>query len=393
MKLLLGEISMEIAYVTTYNARTLGGHNTWSGLGYYIAQAIKNQSVNLEYIGPIKDRLTLQIAGKFKRHYYKLLKKRYIKDPEPLILKDFAHQVAQKLSRVEADIVLSATINPIAYLECQQPIVFWADATFANTVDFYPQYSNLCEESLRNGHLMENLALEKCKLAIYSSDWAAQTAIDYYKADPAKVKVVPFGANIDSNNTIDEIKDLIASRPTSKCKLLFLGVDWFRKGGDVAFQVAKKLNQLGLSTQLTVVGCEPLTDEPLPDFVEPLGFISKSTQEGRKKINQLLVESHFLILPSLADCTPIVLCEANSLALPCLSTKVGGIPTIIKPDVNGNLFDLHADIDEYCKYILYLFSNYSRYKELALSSFYEYQTRLNWSAAGQIVKKLLMNVA
>ena len=49
-------------------------------------------------------------------------------------------------------------------------------------------------------------------------------------------------------------------------------------------------------------------------------------------------------------------------------------------------------IEEYCAYISDLFSNYSRYKTLALSSFKEYEARLNWSVAGRTVKELLMDV-
>lgn len=383
---------MKLAYVTPFDAATLAGRDVWSGTGYYIAQSLKKQSIPLEYIGPLEDRLSLQIIRKCKRRYHDFFGKNYIKDSDPLILKDYARQTSKKLSRLNADIVFSAASNPIAYLDCKQPIVFWADATFANLIDFYPTYSNLCEESLQNAHLVEKMSLEKSKLAIYSSDWAAQTAIEYYKTDPAKVKVVPFGANVETHLTTHEIKDLIESRPSNHCKLLFLGVDWFRKGGDVALEVTKRLNDSGLNTELTVVGCQPRLDGPLPDFVKPLGFIKKSTSEGKNKIAQLIADSHFLILPSLADCSPIVFCEANSLAVPCISRKVGGIPTIIQDDLNGKLFDKDSHINEYCEYIHNLFMNYSAYKELAFSTFYRYESYLNWQVAGQKIKELLETI-
>ena len=383
---------MKIAYVTTFDARTLCDHNNWAGTGYYIGQSLKNQSIPLEYIGSLENKLTLEFVNKVKHRYYKCLGKNYIKYIEPLILRDYAKQTYQKLNSIKADVVLSAGSDSIAYLECNQPIVFWADATFANLIDFYPAYSNLCDESLQNAHLIQSISLKKSKLAIYSSEWAAQTAIDYYQADPEKVKVVPFGANIESNLTIDKIKILIESRPTNKYKLLFLGVDWFRKGGDVALEVAKKLNASGLNTELTIIGCQPITEDPLPDFVKPLGYISKSTPEGKNKIYQLIANSHFLILPSIADCSPIVFCEANSLGVPCISRKVGGIPTIIKDDLNGKLFDRDSDATEYCEYISNIFTNYAEYKKLAFSAFNEYESRLNWKVAGQKVKELIISL-
>jgi glycosyltransferase involved in cell wall biosynthesis len=381
---------MKIAYVTNFDARTLS--NKWSGTGYYIAQSLQKQSIPLDYIGPLEDRLALQFVSKLKSRYYKCFGENYIKYIEPLISKNYARQIYKNLNSIKADVVFSAGSDSIAYLECNQPIVFWADATFANIIDFYPMYNNLCKESLQNAHLIQSISLKKSQLAIYSSEWAAQTAINYYNADPEKVKVVPFGANIESDHNIDDIKAAIESRPIDKCKLLFLGVDWFRKGGDVALEVAKKLNNSGLKTELTIVGCQPTEDEPLPDFVKVLGFISKSTLEGKKKIYQLIADSHFLILPSIADCTPIVFAEANSLGVPCISRRVGGIPTIIKDDLNGKLFDRDSDPFEYCEYIFNIFTNYTQYKELALSAFNEYESRLNWRVAGQKVRDLLITV-
>lgn len=384
---------MKIAYVTTFDARTLRDYNNWAGTGYYISQALKNQSIPLDYIGPLEAKLALQFVSKFKSRYYKYFGKNYIKYINPLIVRDYARQISEKLNSIKTDVILSAGSDSIAYLECNQPIVFWADATFANIIDFYPGYSNLCKESLQNAHVIQSMSLQKSQLAIYSSDWAAQTAINYYNTNPEKVKVVPFGANIESDHNIDEIKAAIESRPTNKCKLLFLGVDWFRKGGDVAVEVAKKLNNSGLNTELTVVGSQPTVDENLPDFVKLLGFIPKSTSEGKKKIYQLIADSHFLILPSIADCTPIVFCEANSLGVPCISRRVGGIPTIIKDDLNGKLFDRDSDPIEYCEYIYNIFTNYNQYKELALSAFNEHESRLNWRVAGQKIKDLLITIS
>jgi len=386
---------MNLAYVTTYDASRLNGSNEWSGTGYYIAEALKNQSIPLDYLGPLTDPLGLNGISKAKRIYHKLVnRKNYQIDPNPVRLKSYANQLRDKLDRLStpADVVFSATINPIAYLECTQPIVFWADATFANIKDFYPLYSNLSKSTIRDWHQMETLALQKSQLAIYSSDWAAESAIRDYGADPAKVKVIPFGSNVDSPFTAETIQTAISARPRDRCKLLFLGVDWLRKGGNIAYEVAQQLNQSGLPTELTIVGCDPAIDTPIPDFVKSLGFISKATSAGQDRINQLLMESHFLILPTLADCTPIVFSEANALGVPCLSTTVGGVPTIVRNGVNGRLFAPNGQIDKYCDYITNLFGDYSSYQKLALSAFNEYESRLNWRVAGRQVKNLLETI-
>ncbi|NJO77614.1 MAG: glycosyltransferase [Cyanobacteria bacterium RM1_2_2] len=377
---------MKLAYVTACDPLNV---RPWSGLPYYIRQSLHNQMVPMEHIGPLVDQSAIKAVCKLKRYYHALGRKKYLKDPEPLRLKSYANQIQTKLNQTQVDIVLSVTHRPVTYLECRQPIVFWADASFAGLLNFYPQYYNLCSTTIHDGHYMENLILQKCSLGIYASEWAAKTAIENYNVDPSKIKVVPFGANLDNKLTVDEIKVLVDSRPQNKCKLLFLGVDWFRKGGDIAFKVAKALNLSGLETELTIVGCQPILDEPLPNYLKPLGFVSKSTIEGQEKLSKLLAESHFLILPSQAECFGIVFSEASSFGVPSIATNVGGIPSAIRDNINGQLFNPDAEIEQYCSYISNLFTNYSDYKKLAVSAFHEYQSRLNWDTSGKVVKQLL----
>ena len=102
-----------------------------------------------------------------------VFKKNYLRDREPLTLRSYAKQVERQLSRIKPDIVFSPGTKPIAYLRTDKPIIFWADATFDGMVDFYPEFTNLCDETMRNGRAMEQAALSNCRLAIYASEWAA----------------------------------------------------------------------------------------------------------------------------------------------------------------------------------------------------------------------------
>ncbi|HEY9597712.1 MAG TPA: glycosyltransferase family 4 protein [Cyanophyceae cyanobacterium] len=302
---------------------------------------------------------------------------------------DYAAHVEKSLNLIEPDIIFSPGTIPIAYLETEKPIVVWTDATFAGLVNFYPGFDNLCAETIRNGNKMEQIALSKCQLAIYSSEWAARTAIQYYDVDPAKVKVVPFGANIGCDRTLTDIKRIIEhkSKNFDVCKLLFLGVDWHRKGGEKALEVAQLLNQRGIKTELHIVGCTPPLE--LPDFVKPHGFISKKTAQGVRYLEQLFSESHFLILPSIAECAAVVFAEASSFGLPSLATNVGGIPTVIQDGKNGWTFAVDATPEKYCNYIESLMSSQESYKALALSSFQTYAEKLNWFSAGRQVQALI----
>jgi len=390
---------MKIAHATHYdlfNSRKWPRYHTGHcGTTYYKAKALENQGVHIEYIGPLEEKYhpIFKYISKAKNRWYKqIVKKSYHRWAESFINKSYGLQISQKLSKVQADIALCPDVNLAAYLECKQAIVFWTDISYIGLVDFYHNYKNLCRETIQQLQKMDRLALEKCSLAIFSSEWAAQTVIDAYQVNPDKVKAIPSGANIEGNRTLEDVKILVEARPRDKCKLLFLGVDWVRKGGDIALAVARELQENGLNVELTIVGCQPFQDSAPPKFVINPGFISKSTEAGLNKINSLIAESHFLILPSRAEAYGNVFCEANSFGIPCLATTGGGITTIIKENLNGKLFQLEAEVSEYCNYISNKFDDYDRYKQLALSSFNEYETRLNWQVAGKKAKQVLSEI-
>jgi glycosyltransferase involved in cell wall biosynthesis len=374
---------MKIAYVTTYNAADV---HQWSGLGYNMAKSLTDADCELEYIGNLNETFSLLLDAK-TRFYRQLCSKRYLRDREPCLLKSYAKQVSNALRSSRGEIVFSPGSIPIAYLKTDKPIVFWTDATFAGISGFYPEYSNLCEETIKNGNQMEQEALSRCSYAIYGSEWAAKTAVDNYIVDARKIKVVPFGANINCSRTNSDIEEMVSNRDAQTIKLLFCGVNWHRKGGDVVLEIAKMLFAEGVDVELDVVGCQP--PGPFPDFVKIHGFVSKTTAEGRQLLDSLFSHAHFLINPARAECYGIVYAEASSFGLPSIAIDVGGIPTVVSNGVNGQLFSLADSADKYCSYIKDVMSSRDQYRDLALSSFKEYENRLNWSVAGKTVRDLI----
>ena len=374
---------MRMAYVTIADSSDL---HDWSGLAFYVRKAFTDSGFQIQPIGNLREGYYL--LTKVKRTLYKrLFSKVYLSDREPFIQRSYSNQVAKSLAHIDCDVVFSPGSRPIANLNTKKPIVFWTDATFAGLVNFYPGFDNLCKESIRNGNRMEQLALSKCRLAMYTSEWAARTAIENYKVDPAKVRVVPFGANIDCNRDAEEIQNIFLKKKFETCKLLFIGVEWYRKGGDIAIKVAELLNQQGIPTELNVVGCTP--PGAAPGFVRCHGFVSKKSEEGCKQLDTLFRESHFLILPTRAECVPVVFAEAASYGLPSLATNVGGIPTAIQNGKNGQIYSLSDTPAKYSEYIFKLFSAKQKYEQLSLSCFREYLDRLNWESARKLATNLI----
>lgn len=366
---------MDITYITRFESIDI---KNWSGTEFYIAKALEKQNC-LSYINGLQDKLTF--LTRLKNKYYTKDGCKYLVNRSPEVSKGYARQIKKQL-KPSTDIVFSPGTIPIAYLDVKQPKVFYTDATFASMLNYYDWFQNLSSKTIEESMKLDQEALASSSLAIFSSDWAARSAINDYNVDPAKVKVIPFGANLEHHYSNKEIGERIEKRDCKICNILFLGVDWDRKGGAVVYETVSYLNSIGLETQLHIVGVDNsfMSDYP---YIVNHGFIDKSTNKGQRKIENILLNSHFLFMPSKAEAYGIVFCEASAYGIPSIATNTGGIPTIIKDNLNGMTFDINTSVGSYAKFIYDTFLDFEQYKELAKSSYNEYKNRLNWDVASQ----------
>lgn len=379
---------MKLAYATTFDAQDV---LNWSGTPFYMSQGFAQQGIEIEHIG----RLARQLPPFFKlKQTWKKWACQQRESPRFNITaaQHYSAQVAERLKSTSVDAIIAPQINPICYLECSRPMVLWTDGLYASLLGFYPDFAKHSAASIAQGNTITRECLARCSLILFSSEWAARTAIEIYGADKEKIHVVPFGANMQCHHTVEDIRSMLQSRSRETVKLLFLGKHWYRKGGDIVFRVAQALHAAGQSVELNFVGCYPPKEITIPPYIKCHGFISKRTPEGIAQITNLLQESHFLFVPSRAEAFGIVFCEANAFGLPVLTSFTGGISTVVKDHVNGMTFSLQAAPEIYCEYIMNLMDNYHHYEELALSAFAEYQTRLNWQVATQTVKNLIQKI-
>jgi glycosyltransferase involved in cell wall biosynthesis len=248
---------------------------------------------------------------------------------------------------------------------------------------------NLEQQEIEWENQQELIAISKASKLVYPSEWAANSAICDYQAEASKIEIIPFGANLDAPPSSGEV---LAKKQTSTCRLLFVGRDWKRKGGDIAFQTLLSLRSKGVDAELVVVGSVPPA-EIKHEKLTVIPFINKNVPQQRKQLEELFLKSNFFIFPTRADCSPIVICEANAFGIPVITTEVGGIPTIIKNRQNGYMFPLSASGDDYADLIGEFFSDRIGYENLVRSSIEEYDNRLNWNkwaeSLHQIMDKML----
>jgi glycosyltransferase involved in cell wall biosynthesis len=354
---------MNISYITTYDPMDV---NRWSGLGFYISDTLVRQGNQLDYISPLEYRVNLAVRMKSWLHR-KLSSRQFTLEREPYVALQMAKQIESRITP-KTDIMFSPGSINVSMLERKVPKVIYTDATFASMLGYYDSFKQLCNMSVRDGHKLERHALSRSSLAIYASDWAASSAIRDYGADPAKVKVVPFGANIEHKPDMEEIREIIRRRSLNECHLLFLGVDWHRKGGAIALEAARILHESGMKVTLHIAGIRKPPMAIWPSYVIDHGYISKRTQEGRDQIRGLLEKCHLLVLPTRAEAYGLVFCEANAYGMPVLATHTGGVPTIVKEGVNGWLYPMEAGGEYYAARVRKIMEDRRTYEEYCMEA-------------------------
>ncbi|GBF79933.1 glycosyl transferase [Aphanothece sacrum FPU1] len=280
---------------------------------------------------------------------------------------NFAKLIKKQLEQNNFDVIFAPVASKeLPFLETDLPIIYLSDTTPRLILQTYGKKILLDEE--------EKQQIVRASKIVYSSKWAANSAINDYEADPNKIEIVPFGANIEQ---VPEIDKILTKCQSSACRLLFIGKDWQRKGGKIAWETLLSLLKLNLEVELVILGCIPPPEFQHEKF-KIIPFLDKNIPQEQEQFIELLLSSHFLIFPTRADCSPIVICEANAYGIPVMTTDVGGIPDIIENGKNGFMLSLNDSGDQYANLIATYFSDKNIYEQLVRSSREEYEKRLNW---------------
>ncbi len=350
---------------------------SWSGASYYLGQTLKRNIGDVHFLGPVKipwilDKIFRGIQ-KFTRFFFKT---EWI--PKYSLLKNiYASLVLErKMKGHQYDFLIApAAASELAYLSTNVPIIYFGDATYKIYSETYKkEFRNLNSFSRWEGNHLEKRSLRKSSLIILTSQWAAASAINDYHIPADRVEVILMGANIDTAPD----RDIIFNKEENKTlTLLFLAVDWERKGGSIAFDALEHLHKQGIKAKLIVCGCTPPSQYMHP-YMEVIPFIDKNIPQDYGLFVQILSSVHFLILPTRADCSLLVACESNSYGVPAITTKVGGVPDVVKDGINGYCLPLQAGGADYASLIEKIFSDKERYHQLVQSSRDRFEAELNW---------------
>jgi glycosyltransferase involved in cell wall biosynthesis len=321
-----------------------------------------------------------------------------------------ARLLAGRLRAQGVSMVAAIGASPwTAFLAEYFPAIHVSDATAVQMRGYYPEFARLWPGMANSAMDLDRWAVQRSRACLFSSAWAAESAMRDYGAEAARVHVIPFGANVDWRGPFgadvdwrgpvgadvdrrgpvgadvdwrgpDAARDGACAQAAGEtCHLVFLGVDWVRKGGDIAVAAAMALRARGVRVQLDIIGASP----SLPgcaDFVRVHGFVSKTAPAGREMFNGIMARADFVIVPTRKECYGLFAAEASAFGVPVIATRTGGLPGVVQDGVNGHLLPLEAGPDEYADLIAELWADQPRYGALRASALGRFRTALNWES-------------
>lgn len=373
----------QIAYLTSDPAHN---RRSFSGSTYYMGKALERHCGEVTYIEYIMS-WERRVLGRIVREASKCHFKWHIAYKRlPMVAKKQAKIAAQRLAGRRFDVIVALDCVPeIAFLQTDIPILLIVDITFHLQQDYSAEYSNLLAFSVRQGEIIERAAFQTASKLLFESSWASRSAIEDYGIAAQKVHVIAAGANLDH---IPPREQVLAKKLSKQCRLLFVGVDWQRKGGDIAYETLLKLHEMGIEAELTVCGCVPPTNITHPRLTV-IPFLDKNDERQVHEIEKLYIMSDFLLLPTRVEAFGVVFCEAGAFGLPVITTYTGGVPEVVKDGENGFLLPLDARGAEYAEVIARIYRDEQRYAQMVRSGRAAFDERLNWDAWGMAVKDIL----
>ena len=188
---------------------------------------------------------------------------------------------------------------------------------------------NIDELSAAYVHRQGSAAEEAIKARIHSSvfrraaklipwcEWAARSLRDDYGVPDSHIAVIGPGLWLEEWPIAPE-------RRPGPCRLLFVGGDFVRKGGELLLDALKGIEdpwELDVVTRSDIASSERIR-------------VHRDLSQGDPRLLDLYQQADIFAFPSLGDAVPWVILEAMASQTAIISTSVGAIPEMV-PDECG----------------------------------------------------------
>jgi len=234
---------------------------------------------------------------------------------------------------------------------------------------------------------LENLNYRHGKKDLYSQKWidleheiyqhatlnfvrssnVGHSMVRDYNCPANKVVLAYAGSNVKISEERKENIDY------SSQNILFVGLDWERKGGSDLVEAFKLVLHKHPNAHLTIVGAKPELQISNCIVLGP---------QPADKLNQYYQMASVFCLPTYQEPFGIVFIEAMTARLPIVATRVGAIPEIVQDGNNGRLVE-PGDIQSLANALSELLDDPELSRRFGEHSYQLTRERYSWQAVGR----------
>jgi glycosyltransferase involved in cell wall biosynthesis len=172
---------------------------------------------------------------------------------------------------------------------------------------------------------LERSMYQNSQLNFTMSAHVSRSLVEQYGCPPTRVECVYAGCNVARVDAGDLGLERFAQK-----NILFVGIDWYRKGGAVLLEAFHEVRRAHPTAQLTIVGCAP--------NVSMAGCRVVGRMQPAEVARFYQTASVFC-MPTTVEPFGIVFLEAFAHGLPIVTTGIGALPDFVEQGRSGYMVD------------------------------------------------------
>lgn len=244
-----------------------------------------------------------------------------------------------------------------------------------HTAKAFLRYAHISHQDLFWRYPPAWIELEKniyhhAALTFTTSRFAAKSIVTDYGCRPEKVACIYSGVNSSA-------PDKEPSFERSGKDILFVGIDWRRKGGDDLLASFERVLAIHPDATLTIVGCSPQVTVP---NCRVIGRVP------REVVGEYYRQATVFCLPSLIEPSAAALVEAAAHGLPIVATDVGGTADRVINGRTGYLVE-PGNVEQLAGALVHLLDDPHKRRDFGRAGYCLVQERFNWQQVGFLMKE------
>lgn len=316
---------------------------TWSGTPWHLEQALSTKNsvrlTDLPLLIPDYKRVIAMAKGLKRAHG------RWASDwvYAPIVVNAWRKALReQDEAHPEVDAILAVG----EFGATKRPLFLYQDFSFLHAMHIYwkigdmpSQFTGFPVRLIEERAQQQQATYDRTEVVFTMSEWDRDLHIEqgFLKPD----QIVSVGAGVNALTQSPRQFETLDRDPSRERRVLFVGRDFYRKGGGVIVEAVKRWEaRAPYKVRLTIAGPKswPMPGA-VPTFVDYIGDISK------ERVKAELANADVLALPSFFEAFGIAIIESLAAGVPVVGRNLCAMPELIEPGVTGALVDT-TDPDE-----------------------------------------------